>query len=272
MVGHEMDLCLDALKKLDRFFEVQLPDVIRTTIVVDNSLPRSELQVLPGNVTVIGGDSSFREFSAWDRGLAQLDRMRESVDLVHLSTITFDTLYTEYLNCFDAPLLEAVASAEAAVGHVDYYDDPVGILGRESQHWIRTCFFFLPPSAILALRSMVSFEQAEALFSNDPAKPFREDAPVSHRFQEYILSWLTGEGTGQGVTWHSRFDLSAETLAHFQQKAMAIINEHLLSIRLREIGHPLVDVTWLSSQLSSLQAEEIGWNRSWRDQVAERWS
>lgn len=272
LVGHQPDVYMDALEKIDRFFEIQLANTIRTTIVIDNSLPRTSQSILPGGAMLIGGDNSFREFSAWDRGLAQLDRMRESPDLVHLVTSAFDSLYTGYLARFDERLLKAASANDAAVGHVDFYDDPIEITASKSQHWMRTSFFFLPRSAVPALRSMVSFEDSEALFSDDPTAPFRKNAPVSRRFQKYIVSWLTGDGTGQGVTWHSRFDLTNETLLLFRHKALAIINEHLLSVRLREAGHPMVDVGWLASEMASNSKDEVRWNCRWQEQLADRLS
>ncbi len=270
LARHGRERYPDALAKLDDFYDRQLPDAVRTTVVVDNLLPRSELHVLGRDALLIGGDNAYWEFSAWDRGLAQLDRMRQSVDLVHLVTSAFDTLYTDFIWRFDEALLRAAASATAAVGHIDYYDEPVEIFGQESQHWIRSSFFFLTPAAVHALRSMVSFEQTDLLFSDDPTRPFCEKAPISTRFQQYILSWLTSEGTGQGVTWHSHFELNSETLRYFQQKATTIVNENMLSLRLRMLGYPVVDASWLASQLTAAGETQIQWEQPWRDQVTNR--
>jgi len=270
LVGHERESTLNALAKIDRIFETQAPDVVRSTVIVDNSLPRTEMSLLRPDVIWIGGDNSFREFTAWDRGLAQLDRMRERVDLVHLATSAFDSLYTGYLARFDTPLLKAASAAQAAVGHIDYYDDPIEIFGRQSQHWLRTSFVFIPSAAISALRSVLSFEAPERIFASDPERPFRAEAGISERYQRYILSWLTGEGTGQGVTWHSRFDLTHETLPTFHLKALAILNEHLLSLRLRELGYPVVDVAWLAHELAATSGLRIDWQKNWRDQISER--
>ena len=68
------------------------------------------------------------------------------------------------------------------------------------------------------------------------AAPFRADAPISDAYRRAILGWLTGDGTGQGVEWHSRFRLVESTLPLFESKTMAIMNEQLLTNRLRAQG------------------------------------
>lgn len=270
LVGHERQVYLEKARKIDALLSATVPNAVREMVIVDNARPRIEFERVDESTVIVGGDNSLREFSAWDRGLAQLERTRSNPDLVHFATSAYDALYSSYLECFDARLLAASLAARAVVGHVDYYDDPVEVVGRASQPWLRTSYFFVPMEAVRAIRSMVSFEDPGALFTGDPARPFRQDAPVCERYQGYILSWLTGDGTGQGVVWHSRFDLTKETLPTFEAKAMAIVNEHLLSVRLREAGYPVVDVSWLAGRLVSGGVQEVEWNRPWQSQVAER--
>jgi hypothetical protein len=271
LAGHQRETYLPALQKIEAHFSKHLPDVVHTTIVVDNSKPRASFEMLGEHTMLIGGDDSYREFSAWDRGLAQLDRMRETVDLIHFTTSAFDSLYTDYIRLFDDALVSSLLGSGAACGHIDHYNDPVQLLGRESQHWLRTSFVFMPTAAVHALRSMISYQQPELLFSGDHTQPFRDDAPVSLRMREYVTAWLTGNGTGQNVQWHSRFDLSQETLALFEQKTLAIVNEHMLTVRLCELGYNVVDTTWLAAELDSgRMARDIEWDRSWTDQLAGR--
>jgi hypothetical protein len=64
--------------------------------------------------------------------------------------------------------------------------------------------------------------------------------------------------------------LTPESLTRFEQKALAIVNEHMLAIRLRAMGCCLADVTWLSGAVTRMPVEDIPWNLSWRDQIATR--
>jgi hypothetical protein len=156
------------------------------------------------------------------------------------------------------------------VGHIDCYNEPVEIFGCQTQHWIRSCFFFMPPAEAKALGSFVSVDAAERFFSGDPAAPFRDDAPLSGRYKQYILDWLTGGDIGQNTTWHSAFGLTADRLPAFQQKALSIMNEQLLGARLRAQGCSLIDVTWLATMMGSGRLPAKWWKAQWREQLAGR--
>jgi hypothetical protein len=251
--------------------QMPTPTVDRTVIVVDNALPRDFVEERDGHI-LIGGDNSAREFSAFDRAVAFVGSDIWSYDLVHFATSAFNQLYVAYIERFDPRLLAAIAGQPACVGHIDCYNDPIDVRTYRSQHWIRTCFFMLPPAEVRALGSFVSLTAADdaRCFSGDPNAPFRADAPISPRYREYITQWLTRGDIGQGVEWHSRFALTRETLPGFEQKARTILNEQLLGIRLRAMGCPLVDVTWLSARLRQQSPADIIWTTPWREQLAHR--
>jgi len=122
------------------------------------------------------------------------------------------------------------------------------------------------------LGSLVTVSDQTAFFTGNPEIPFRGDAPLSANYRQYLLDWLTGAGTGQGVEWHSRFVLSPETLAWFQSKVITILNEHLLSIRLRAQGCAMVDATWLATRGKDLIAagKPLVAISSWRRQLIEK--
>jgi hypothetical protein len=193
-----------------------------------------------------------------------------SYDFVHCATSAFNTLYVAYLDRFEPSVLQAMTGRPACVGHIDCYNEPIEVRGYHAQHWVRSCFFCLPPAEIKALGSFVSVAPDMPLFTGDPDNPFRADAPLSGRYRDYITQWLTGGGLGQGVEWHSTFALTRETVGAFEDKARAILNEQLLSIRLQALGCHLVDVTWLSTMLRRHTAAEIPLPTSWREQLAHR--
>ena len=55
-----------------------------------------------------------------------------------------------------------------------------------------------------------------------------------------------------------------------RHKALTIINEHLLGVRLRAMGCRLIDVTWLAAVLRRSARADIDWNTGWRQQLAQR--
>jgi hypothetical protein len=260
----------DALDELRVFYRRRLPSVSHDLLVVDNALAEEHGQE-PSEDRVIAGSNRFWEFSAWDEGLAKVGQRVWDYDLVHLVTSAFRTLYTRYIDRFEELMLESIAGRGAALGHIDYYNEPVVVLGNRAQAWIRTSFVFLPPAELATLGSLVCVNRPEELFSGDPEHPFRKDAPLSENYRQYILDWLTGPGTGQGVIWHSRFEVTSETLPHFQAKVLAMLNEQMLAVRLRRQGCALVDATWLATQAArrnlSAALKPIPY---WRVQLAQR--
>jgi hypothetical protein len=258
-----------AEKTIADLFARQMPQIERRVVIVDNALPRHVIEERRESV-LIGGDNAAREFSGFDRAIDFVGSEIWTYDLVHFATSAFYTLYVAYLERFDTALLQAAAGWPACIGHIDCYDESIGLRGFRAQHWIRSCFFFLPPSEVKALGSLVSVPPDVAWFSGNPQQPFCDDAPLTQRYRDYITRWLTGSGVGQGVEWHSRFALTHETLRAFEQKAVAILNEQMLSVRLQALGCRLVDVTWLSTMLRKRAGVERLSNTSWREQLAGR--
>jgi hypothetical protein len=250
-------------------FERQLPEVAREVIVVDTAVAPGTVTRAPG-VTVLGADNRAREFSAFDQAIEWMGPAVKDYDLVHFATSAFNMLYTGYLERFTPAVLRTITSAPACVGHIDCYNEPVRLGSFVSQYWIRTCFFLLAPSQVGALGSFVSVANGSAYFSADPSAPFRTDAPLSERYRRYIIEWLTGQDIGQGVSWHSRLALAPESLANFEAKTLAILNEHMLGVRLRALGCPLIDVTWLSTLTDRLPPADIPWHLPWWQQLAAR--
>ena len=270
MVRHGSEQYPNAKQELDVLFARTLPEIDRTTIIVDNSLPMSEVQTLSDRETLLGGDNEHWEFSAWDRALAHVGDRIWTYDLVHLVTSAFNTLSTGHLHRFSTKMLRALRDRPACLGHIDSYNDAIRIGPFRSQHWVRTSFLFVPPAELKALGSLVSFHDSHHLFTDDPAKPFSANGPISKNYQNYLLGWLTGSGTGQGVQWHSRFSLDESSLPYFKKKAEAILNEHMLAIRLRALGCRMIDTTWLATQMPKDWRRALRRDTSWRAQLSER--
>ena len=262
----------DALPDIRALFAQQMPEFGHETVVIDNALGRDHVERLGPGIALIGGDNAAWEFSAWDRGVAHLGPRLDEYDWVHLATSAFRQLYTRYLDRFDADMLDLVAGRAAAVGHIDHFNEPVAFAGRSLQSWLRSSFVLLPPAELRLLGSLASVTDRSRLFSGDHAAPFRADAPLSAAYQKNILGWLTGEGTGQGTEWHSRFVLSEQTLRFFEDKTVAVLNEQMLTSRLRVQGCGIVDATWLATRAgqSFPAVRPLGAIPDWRVQVTSR--
>jgi hypothetical protein len=258
-----------AEQEIDEIFRQQLSSIDRTVVVVDNALSEG-FREARGSRSLIGGDNSAREFSAFDRAVEFVGPEIWHFDFVHFATSAFNTLYVRYLERFDAALLGAASGRPLCVGHIDCYNEPVTILGIETQHWIRTCFFFLRPLEVKMLGSLTTLSDRALFFGGSHETPFHSAAPISPRYRDYIMEWLTGGDIGQGVEWHSAISLTAGTLTTFEHKALSIMNEQLLGVRLRAMGCRLADVTWLATVLARGEASHIPWNIGWREQLRGR--
>jgi hypothetical protein len=257
----------DAERQLDRLFASQLPAVAREVVIVDNALPPGIAESGPGGV-VIGGDNSVSEWSAIDAALTHVGPRLREYDLVNIVTAAFQQLYVAYLERFTPPVIGAVVGQRVSIGHIDCYNEEIGILTYRSQHWLRTSFIMLPPSELLLLGSAVSARHRHPWFSGRSDAPFAPDAPISENYRKYILDWLLGEDIGQGVRWHKTLSLEGDGLVVFERKTLAILNEHLFGIRLRAAGCRVIDVTWLSAVLRAGGAPD--WNTPWWEQLAGR--
>lgn len=269
LARHGTDRYPDAEHELRSLFADQLPAVQHDMLVVDNALPIGS-HACGSEVELIGGSNSAWEFSAWDGAIAHLGARLDDYDVINLATSAFQQLYVRHLDRIDATMLGSLGGRSAAIGHIDHYNEPVSLLDISSQAWLRSSFVLVTPQELRGLGSLVSITSGTAFFSGDPAAPFRTDAPLSDNYRRNILGWLVGEGTGQGVAWHSRFELTTDTLGTFEHKTLAILNEQMLTNRLHALGCPVVDATWLATHATRNDGRVIGTIPGWRTQISTR--
>jgi hypothetical protein len=221
----------------------QLPGVERDFIIIDTALPETHAEEWDEGV-LLGASNDHWEFGAWSHALRKLGNGIFCYDYIHLAT---SALYQDYIVFHDflsEAMLRRFSGRAAAFGHIEVYNRPVVFRGVRFQAWLRSSYIFLPPAEICMLGDMVSARNPREFFSEDYREPFLKDAPLNEQYKEYITAWLTGDGVGQGTTWHSRFALSPESFPLFKKKAMAIFNEMSVSTRLAAQGCTMVDMTW----------------------------
>jgi hypothetical protein len=264
LARHGTDRYPDAIQRVDSFFKHRLPEVEHHLVVSDTALSAGRVERISDNQVVIGSSNAFWEFSAWDGAIDFLGRQLDDHDLVHIATSAFGAIDARHLDDFDHALLTSVIGRRVAVGRIDYLTESIMVDGQESQAWLRSSWIMLPPRALRGLGSLVSFDTPGRFFSGRPNAPFRSGAPISRNFQAFIIDYLTGALPGRG--WHSSFALTPATLSLFEAKTLAIVNEHMLSIRLRSLGYAMVDITWLASR----HGQSLSLVPSWRWQASAR--
>jgi hypothetical protein len=217
-------------------------------LVIDNALPAAAVPMVDGDVTLLAGDNSNREFSGWDRGLAWLRAHREvaTTDIILLANDTFHRSYgIEYLQLFRPAAVGWALRRDALVGYMDAFPEPVQAFGRELRSWVRTSFVVTTAGTLYALLPLQLGDVDAQVFSSTPGQFFGPDAPLSDRYQAYLHTWLFGERVGTDgfeERWHSQAQLTEANSESMRQKARCIFAEHQLSARARDLGVPVVDV------------------------------
>lgn len=220
-------------------------ELLTNLIVVDNAREGDWTHRISDDFVQAGGDNSLREFSAFDRGFEVAAREGLECDAFLLVTDAFRAYGDDFLNLFDERVVECCSRLNACVGWMDSYMEECRIGRFAYDTWIRTSFVLVPPSLVELLRPMGADLSDLRLFTGDPEAPFSERADVSENLRSVLVEWLTNrevETSRLEERWHSRFDLTEETLPFFQAKVTAILLEHLMSAKLKSYAVPAYDL------------------------------
>jgi len=225
-------------------FYAGLPGVEVDPVLIDTALPVGVEAWLGRRGLMVAGDNQRREFSGWDGVLERFHERLAEYDLVHLVTSAFQNEYNGFYPLVCREMLDYVRDTpQVMLAHVDAYPERVRLCGRGFQTWGCSKFLFARPQDLLELGSITGPFDAEDFFTAHGDAPFREGAPLSDNYARFLLGWLTGDGLPHGK-WHSVFAYSDENVAKFRAKALSILDEHSLSMRIRESGVRIVDYTW----------------------------
>ena len=144
-----------AERELADLFDTQMADVDRDVVVVDTALAAGHVEQSERRI-LLGSDNVSWEFSAVDTALAFIGSRLWAYDIINIATSAFRQLHVGYLPRFRPFILEAVARRVVCLGHIDGYNEPIGVLDFASQHWMRTSCFFLPPTELGILGTVQS--------------------------------------------------------------------------------------------------------------------
>ena len=245
-----------------------LPEARRDFVVIDTALGADYLPRKEEGVLVLGSSNDHWEFGAWNSALKFFGSRIFAYDYLHFVTSAFYFGYIDFHHFTSMKMLEAYRGRAVALGHIEVYNSPVTYSGVRFQSWLRSSYMFVPPAETWMLGDLVTLRDRSTVFSDDSRHPFLANTALSDNYQQNLISWLTGPGTGQGVQWHSRFDLDPSNFAYFANKAAAIINEMALSWRLRGQGCALVDMTWLRRVMENGAPPSVV--PSWHQQLTDR--
>lgn len=214
----------------------------KTIVYVDNSAPESPCarQTAPREYA-ISGDNRYLEFSGWQRGIEYLRNQGKRPDVWLLVNDTFLTQSAMQRIAFQANTLECVLMRKAILGNRRTLPPGAEIMGNLLIPYIRTHFFLVAGEIIEQLSSVVGLDENSIdrllLSEFDPSvRLFRKDAPCSEQMRQLIFSNLTNE-------WYRRKPYVADSFVELRAKATSILNSVLLSLRIDQLGYPLIPYT-----------------------------
>lgn len=204
-----------------------------TYYLIDNRDEGGGVRRIAEGVYSVGGDNSSWEFSAWQRGVERLKEAGHEPAVYLFITDAFLGPGPSFLaDCGTRALLKSFLLA-SAVGRIDAFGPGGVLLGHEVPDWLCTGCFFLPRRIVEALGGMVTVgeDAMDAFMPREfTGEVFRKDAPMSDRYKEFIIDWMTRRR-------RHTYTICAATWREFRGKVRAILNEAMLTVRIREAGY-----------------------------------
>jgi|WetSurMetagenome_2_1015567.scaffolds.fasta_scaffold00204_12 hypothetical protein len=223
----------DQLKGCNKFY-----------IIIDNAKEGDHFAKIDKNIYRIDGDNSCWEFSGWQKGLACLRDNKFSYDAVLFAN---DAFLAYGRNLIEHPqtlnIKKWFLTGNSMMGQIDTKGYHMEIRGNDVSSWICTNCFFLTKRIIDAIGSVVSVndENMKTVVSIDcpviMEEPdhrayFNADCGLNDNYKTMVVTWLTKE-------WHSKFDINEVTWALFRCKVRSLLNESLLTARIRNLGYKI---------------------------------
>jgi hypothetical protein len=214
-------------------------------MIIDNSICQNYFEKKTDDITIINGDNSEREFSAWQKGINTIKELNLNYDLILFINEAFLVYNDNYL----------LKHFKTAVRRCIKYNAVVGIFDKDEKNrslsvndyvftkWLRSNMFFVPKIIMDKFQSLILITKSEydkiipLVFPNNISSYkdcFTSDNTINELFKQKIYEWLT-------IVWHSKIDLNNDTWNIFRIKAKAILNEALISAKIRSLGF---DIIW----------------------------
>jgi len=190
-----------------------------TYFILDNKHENKPLTRIEKNVYYSGGDNDLREFSGWQKGLENIRQLGIQYDLVLFCNSSFLVNGQSYLKDYArTKLLLRSLLSNSVIGRIDSHREPLSVLGHDVSKWICTNCFFMPKKVVKTIKNLVTIDKnAIKQFVYESYNPviFKPDAPLSNRYKQIIIQWLTEK-------WHSHYDITPETWELTKVKIIAI--------------------------------------------------
>jgi hypothetical protein len=210
-------------------------------VVTNNDLVERALSRTHSEFIVIRGSNQEAEFSAYEQGRESLAAAPgEGPDVWLILNDRLPFYKADCLRGVTPDLLDLARSFPLAAGTVDFLPHYFQLRERRFRCYIRSNYILASAAAIDRLGSLCTVRADE----------YALEVPHAYLGQEWALSRWLGAGLGEflrvfltqpgGVNWTRAELLTQASWPRLRMKALSIVNEWLLSLRLIEAKVPLV--------------------------------
>lgn len=224
-------------------------------LIVDNADEHLPWQRMDATVELMGGDNSAWEFSGWQKGVTEFLSRYPETEVLLFVTDAFvnsrknpDDDYTKTTGQSDVAVVQRDQAIIGLLYPQDFYfrshHDAISYCLEKwrFEHWLRTAYFYLSRTTVnrlLAAGGFVTYGSVAAFCpENFAGEIFLESAPIDKCWREKLQNWLTTD-------WYRSAPITPARWGYVRAKALAILNEHALYFRLRDMKTPVIDLRWL---------------------------
>jgi hypothetical protein len=227
-------------------------------------------------VQVVQGSNRDGEFSGYDEGVRFL-RDQSPPDLWLLANDRLLAYDDGYLPLLRPATQRLVVEERLLLGRVDRLPVRCTVGGLAVPTYARSNYLMVDDASLQAIGKVTSVDTAgwatrvpEAHRAGLEALA-GEDLPGE--YLAFMADWLTGSGSGVHGRWYRAGDADSTSWPRLRLKLQAIVNEHLLSGRLRQAGATVMG-TRQAQVLAGTRAHSAVRRRQvglWRDDPTTAW-
>lgn len=207
--------------------------------------------------TLIPGSNLNHEFSGWQEGLDFLSKSLQNYRYVIFANDTFarpDSDARKFLLLPKLTLAITSSRLHDAVGLIHHHPTLrlSGDLGKYNVvNWICTGCFALSGSVLCRLRGVVDYSSVCLAYISDSDEDIILNNKASKALREYIDLWLADAANG----WYNAIPRPRTTdeISLLRKKSLMILDEMMLSIKVKEVGGNLHDPSVLYCQANGLR-------------------
>ena len=224
--------------------------------VANNKVVATALARANGEYRLVAGSNREAEFSAYEEGRQTL--LAEAGAPPDVWVILNDRLPFYKADCLSGvtpALLQFASSVPIAAGTIDFLPRYFHLCGQRFRCYIRANYILVSAAAIDRAGSLCAVSADDYALEVPTAFPGQDwplSAWIGPELGESLRFFLTVPG---GVRWTRAEPLSAASWPRLRMKALSIVNEWLLSLRLIDAQVPIVP--WrLARAMSCLDRED----------------